>query len=325
MNCKDLFIDIEHFDENNIIYVKPILFYKVVRNLGVYYKKDIKKQKIRIITPKMILPFDVKMFDNSYGKTYNMCVSFSTMTNLYNETEIKQFFRFIRKLDEVNEETVSSYQKSWGLPSLVYKKSLQRISKEYPHYMSINIPHDNKIGIIPTVYDENANKSTIDIIKKKSIVAVIMELTDLRFTDTEYRANWTVLQIRKFKPYSPIQEFFMTACFIFDEDDPEDVAYNRLIETYKKKLATPVYISVNAMASSVVPGPPPPPGPQPVRQQAPVVEQKNLFVPPSVSELLAARQVLKKTVTVEKNGIVRSEEKIQSEPVSETKKRRKKK
>ena len=43
-NYKDLFIDIEKFDEDNISYIKPILFYKVSRNMGIYYKKEFIKE-----------------------------------------------------------------------------------------------------------------------------------------------------------------------------------------------------------------------------------------------------------------------------------------
>ena len=42
---KDLFIDIDSFNEENMIYIKPILFYKVSRNIGIYYQKNNKKNK----------------------------------------------------------------------------------------------------------------------------------------------------------------------------------------------------------------------------------------------------------------------------------------
>jgi hypothetical protein len=275
MNGTDnLFININNFDEDNMIYVKPILFYKVSRNIGIYYrseqpkeiqsdesnekksskkKKDfssnnsdsviikqppLKKQKIIIHTPKMIVPFPVKEFDNNGKKSYQMCLSFNAMTNLYNEEEIKKFYYFIKKIDTINEETISDYKKLWKLPkNLSYKKTLQRLSKDFPHHMNINLPYDEKIGFLFKIYNESAAESTIDIIEKRSIVSVVLELTDLRFTDTDFRSNWTVLQIRKFKPYSPIQEFFMSGCYICDKDDPEDKAYFQLIENYKKKLA----------------------------------------------------------------------------------------
>ena len=261
-NHKELYMDINKFDEDKIIYIKPILFYKVTKNIGIYYKKDIKnkdvknketnskkitslpaakRQKIIIQTPKMTVPFGVKEFDNNGRKSYQMCLSFSTLTNLYNEEEIKKFFSFIKKVDTINEETIMDYKSTWGLPKkLVYRKSLKRLSKDFPHY--INLPHDEKEGFLFNIYNETAEKSKIDIIEKKSVVSVVMELTDLKFNDNDFRANWTVLQIRKFHPYSPIQEFFMSGCFICDEDNPEDTAYLQMIETYRKKLATPIQL-----------------------------------------------------------------------------------
>ena len=40
-NLKDLFININDFNVDDIVYVKPILFYKVCKTMGVYYKKPI--------------------------------------------------------------------------------------------------------------------------------------------------------------------------------------------------------------------------------------------------------------------------------------------
>ena len=189
----------------------------------------------------MTVPFGIKEFDNNGRKSYSMSLSFSTLTNLYNEEEIKKFYSFVKKVDTLNEETIMDYKIAWGLPkNLIYRKSLKRLSKDFPHYINVNLPHDDKLGFLFNTYNESAEKSKIDIIEKRSIVSVVMELTDLRFNDNDFRANWTVLQIRKFKPYSPIQEFFMSGCFICDEDNPEDIAYLQMIETYRKKLATPL-------------------------------------------------------------------------------------
>ena len=262
-NYKDFYIDINTFDTDSISYTKPILFYKVNRNMGIYYKKEVgsdledqsiksnkskipipiphtNKQKIIVQTPKMLVPFGIKEFKNdtidskSGKKTYQMCLSFSTLTNLYNEDEIKKFYSLVKKIDKANESTISDYKKEWGLPkSMTYKKTLQQLNKDFPHHMGLNLPYDENSKFSFGIYDENALESSIDIIGKKSIVSVVLELTDLRFSDTEFKANWTVLQIRKFKPYSPIQEFFMTRCFICDDDDPEDKAFATLIEQNK--------------------------------------------------------------------------------------------
>ncbi|AFX92703.1 hypothetical protein CE11_00677 [Megavirus courdo11] len=361
-NYKDLFIDIDKFDEENISYVKPILFYQVTKNMGVYYEKIVepkklkssksetkskskskkdyrskkttlsetipvkpkRKQKIIVQTPKMVVPFGVKEFDNNGRKSYNMCLSFSSLTNLYNDDDIKKFYYFIKKIDTINQETISEYIKPWKLPkNLKYKKTLQRLSDDFPHYMSINMPHDEKLGFLFNTYDESGKKSTIDIIEKRSIVSAVIELTDIKFTDKIFKSNWTVMQIRKFKPYSPIQEFFMTECFICDEDDPEDTVYANLIEKYHKTLQTPLIVpcppqmyyptnisqinpyQVNPYqtysTNSNIPNSPnynipPPPGPIPQKNNT-QTEGAN-FKPPSLQELLSAKKLLKPTTTV---------------------------
>ena len=357
-NINDLFIDVNTFDVDNISYIKPIMFYKVARNMGVYYRKPIitindkktksdipspirsesKKQKIIVKTPKMIVPFGIKEFVNNGKKSYKMSLSFSTLTNLYNEEEIKKFYHFICDIDTNNEETVLEYRSKWGLPKKIkYRKSVQSLSEDFPSYIDVTLPYDEENGFFLNVYDEKAEKSTIDIISKKSIVSVVMELTDLRFTDTSFKSNWTVMQIRKFKTCSPIQDFFMSGCFICDEDDPEDTAYLQIIENYKKKIQTPImlpnipqinpasfgypapvlnpyyYNNMNFAAQTnhcnqyiaTAPAPPmgpgnvPPPPPPPSVPKQKLSEQKPAFVV-SLDQLENARNKLKRTVTVVK-------------------------
>ncbi|AGC02075.1 hypothetical protein H012_gp384 [Acanthamoeba polyphaga moumouvirus] len=362
-NYKDLFIDINNFNEENITYVKPVLFYQVSKNMGVYYEREIKedkkstqsesktkkktksensskktnsdiapikhkKQKIIVHTPKMIIPFGVKEFDNKGKKAYNICLSFSTLTNLYNEDEIKKFYYFIKKIDKVNEETISEYIKPWKLPkNLKYKKTLQRLSEDFPHYMNITMPYDNDIGFLFNTYDEEGKKSSIDILKKRSIVSAVIELTDIKFTDKIFKSNWTIMQIRKFKPYSPIQEFFMTECFICDEDDPEDNVYAKLIEKYQKTLTTPISVpcfpQITGVVNPMIPFynnqyPPnlyqnpyintmpnlmnPPVVPPPPPSQKNNTQESASFKPPSLQELLSAKKLLKPTTTVIKEA-----------------------
>jgi hypothetical protein len=352
-NFKDLFVDINNFDVDTISYIKPILFFKVTKNMGIYYKKETisqakserknvnkkknkkkaesdsfksnpdsfksnpetKKQKIIIKTPKMIVPFGVKEFDNNGRKSYQMSLSFSTLTNLYNEEEIKKFYLFIQKIDAVNEETILDYKTEWGLPkNIKYKKTLQRLSNDYPHHMNITLPYDDKMGFLFHVYDEKAVRSGINIIEKKSIVSLIIELTDLRFTETDFRSNWTAIQIRKFKPYSPIQDFFMSGCFICDEDDPEDTAYAQIVEKYQKSLQIPISLpkipqlnpnpyQMQPFISEPYIKPPPIhniPPPPPANKQNSQSENKSTFIAPTLEELLSAKNTLKKTKTVVK-------------------------
>lgn len=335
LDYKNIYVDVNTFDVETISYNKPILFYKVNRNMGIYYKKEIpentnitekkstkntKKQKIIFQTPKMVVPFDIKEFKNeeSGKSTYKMCLSFSTLTNLYNEDEIKHFYQFMKKIDTVNEETIMAHKKEWGLPSKIeYKKSIQRLNKDFPPSMGINLPHDEKLKFLFKVYDENALESNISIIDKKSIVSVVLELTDLRFSDTDFRANWTVLQIRKFKPYSSIQEFFMSRCFIYDSNDAENKANQELIEHNKKMQQLELYKmqqiqQIQQMQQApiipIIPITPIQPVAQPITS--------NHFVPPSKHDLLNGLKMLKKTITIDKSKSIEGKiiDSIETEP-----------
>ena len=189
----------------------------------------------------MLAPFGITEYNNDGKMSYQLCLSFSSMTNLYNEDDIKNFYNFMKKIDRVNEDTILEHRDKWELPNkMKYKKSVHRTSKDYPHQINLRLPHNENTGFLFDVYNDKAEKSTIDIIERRSIVSVALELTDLKFTDKDFKPTWTVLQIRKFKSYSPIQEFFMSGCFICDDDDPEDLAYSNLINKYRKQLETPI-------------------------------------------------------------------------------------
>ena len=331
---RDLFIDINTFNVENISYVKPILFYKVTKSMGIYYKKPLLsdsksdsqleskiksskknnsdttpiKRKIIIKTPKMSVPFNIKEFENKGKKTYKLSLSFNTLTNIHNEEEIKKFFYFIEKIDQTNKETVDSYKKKWGLPSNIeYIKTIQFLSENFPPFMSVNLPYDEKLGFLFHVYDDELQKSSIDIIEKRSIISLALELTELRFGETDYRSAWTVLQIKKHKPYSEEQEYFMKECLIHNdkESKTEDISREKIIqivESYMqgigymnqmKQCPIPIHIPIPIPPTPYIRLPPPPPPPMP--------SAKSSYRPPSLSELLQAKKSLKKTFTVEKS------------------------
>jgi hypothetical protein len=306
-DCKNYLVDPNEFDVSTISYNKPIDFYKVNRNMGIYYQKNPESPKSKIIirTPKMLVPFDTKEFKNDENgkKTYKMCLSFSPLTNLYNEDEIKKFYKFVKQIDKASEETILSYRKKWNLPKeMTYKKTLRRITKDYPHYMGLSLPYDEQFKFLFKVYDENALESNLDIITKRSVISAILELTDLRFSDNEFRANWTVLQIRKFNPYSSAQVFFMTDCFI---RDPNDEAREKLVE--QNNLLRQQQLQFQQMFQNFIMQSKSPEAKLPLALPAPEKTISNApvqFVPPSQSDLLSGIKKLKKTVTVDKSSSV---------------------
>ncbi len=226
--------------------------------------------------------------------------NFTTLTNLYNENEIKNFLNFVRRIDNINEETILQYRKVWKLPRKIkYRKTITRMD-DFPYIMNINLPYDDKYGFMFKVFNESAIESSINIIEKKSIVSCVIELTDLKFTDEEFYANWNVMQIRKFKPYSPIQEFFMSGCFICDEDDPEDKVYLKIIEKYRKDLETPINLPKIPQMNPVAAAPPPPPPihAPPIQTKKPEKQPEKVsfsYRPPTEDELMDARSKLRKT------------------------------
>lgn len=276
---KELLFDINEFNEDNLVFIKPMFFYKINKNIGIYYKaeKNInekflfnKKQKIIVQTPKMYSLFGVKKISYSDFEIHKLALSFSTITSLYNDENIKKFFNFVKKIDTITEEIISYNKKKWKLPkSLSLSPSLFRTSEKYSYYMNIFLPID-KHETMFNVYDENNELSNIDIIDSKSIVSAILELTDIKFADNKYYINWKVLQIKKCKKISIIQEFFLSCCFIDDKISTNKV--NHVVE-YKPKNENKEKTNKHADNEICV------------------------FKPPTLDELNDARKLLKKTVT----------------------------
>lgn len=78
--CKEIYFNINKFNENNITYIKPISFFKQSRSMGIYYNEEIEpqsgitqRQKIIIRSPKMMVPFPIKIFDHN-GKKNILCL-----------------------------------------------------------------------------------------------------------------------------------------------------------------------------------------------------------------------------------------------------------
>lgn len=225
-NYAQFLTDMATFDEENIRYIKPLLFYTVARSMGVYYQSAIdqgtfRKQKIIFETPLMVVPFEISAFENDNNIFYNMSLSFASVTKLYNEDEIKQTHSFIRKIDTVTEETISDNIKRWGLPkNIQFRKTLKRIQSDQPHFMNVSIPYCPEQGVMVRCLDaEGRVASLLDTIKKRSVVKAVIELTDVIFTRDKYWLNYTLLQIRRHKPYSATRHFFLNVSILGDSEE----------------------------------------------------------------------------------------------------------
>ena len=215
-----LYFNIDKFNEENIVFSKPLYFYKVSKFINIYYKNPEKKtniqpkRKIIVKTPKMLIPFLPKETEKNGHKSYNMSLSFSTMTNMYNEDQIIKFFKFIKKIDRINRDTVMEYANEWGLPEdISYRDTLQRTSDKYPYHMNISMPYDKDHGFLFNMYDENAKKMDWTDIHQRNIVSTVLELTSIWFKENKFGTNWTLIQLRRSKPYSPIQDSHIHIAF----------------------------------------------------------------------------------------------------------------
>lgn len=311
MNLSDTLVDISKFDYDSIRFVRPMDFPHLNKNISVYFRKNSSKlkKKIILVTPKMRAPFGITKFTNTTNESFNIALSFATISNIHNEESIKRFYNFINHIDDTVKTTLSEPSVIKIKNKIIFKQTLTKSSKSKyknnPPLLNLSLPYDPTTGFFFHTYDENAKKSNIDIIEKNSIVSVAIELTNLIFhknkeTDAyRFRCNWTVLQIRKFKPYSPSQELFMNVCFIADEDNPDDVVHKQLHGPAIKSISPPnIYLqSVMEVAetNSAIPPPPPLPGRPAAPPPPPLPKKNDRAYKPSLAEIQMQLTRLKKT------------------------------
>jgi len=246
-DTSSLLINMETFDTDTIVLSKPASFKKNPRAVSIFYKaeetdgddqtKTVKK-RIRLMTPKMSVPFGPKDFENKENDriSHMMSMSFGLLPDIGNDDELRESYKFFRKIDKALEDCIKASKKVLGLPEkIAFRHSVQRLTDDFPCHLNVALPHDGKEFMFK-VYDESASESSIKIVEKKSVVSVVLELTEIWFGKEKFGINWNVLQIRKFKPYSPIREFFLNKCVIMDTDDPDDEALKKLVSKYKEDL-----------------------------------------------------------------------------------------
>lgn len=281
-------IDIKKIDIENVVYVKPRFFGIYENSLGVYYRLQDTKKKIIIRTPKMIAPFGIKKYDNKNYIKHQISLSFASITSMANETDLKIFHNFVNTIDDSNKSIVKNNLSKWKLSqNLKFRKSIQNHSRDYPPYINCQLPIDSEFGDCFSVYDESGKRSNLSIISNRSIVSAIVELTDIRFTETDYFCTWNIISIRKHKPYSLVREQIMNKCLLFDTDEDND---SQGIEDIPK------IIQPQAIQKDIIPAPP---------LQKPIEPRPSTgsgFKPPSLFELQNAIGCLK---SVPRKAVIR--------------------
>lgn len=282
----DCFTDYKSFNPDDIIFVKPSSFKSnksAINYISIYAGCFGKRKKIVIKTPKMSVPFEIKPVKDKQRR--DLTISFLPHRNLHNEDEVTDFMVFIKKIDKYFIGAIKDLQSNLNIDEkITYWNTLTRKSNDYPYYMSIGLPEDNGVSMF-SVYDENAVKSNVDIIKRFNVVSVVIQLSELIFIDREndngvfMKCKWDVLQVRKFTPRNKINELFLNECCIYDDDESQKTKITRT----QSQPVLPVPLS-----SSI----PPPPPIKP--QQAKPANDIQKYIP-NPAELQNARKKLKKS------------------------------
>ncbi len=292
---KKIFVDYTKFDFNKLSFSKPVIY-----GDGEKKKIDIlyDGKKIKIKTPKMQIPFEIKKF-NSY---YKISLSF------YKKNEsplLTSFYDFLEKLDEHIRQFITTKK---SLKNKKYYPCIQNNNTNYPEFISIKMPHNWKLDektiegaeFAFKIYDEDAKEINVSNLKLFSYVISLIELDTFWVSTTQCGTSWHILQVKKV--HSPFKIF--EECILDDSDDPISVREHHRVQ-----------VSHTA--------PPPPPQtlsrPPPLPSQPPPIGNKKptSFKPPTPEELQEMIKKMKKTEKKEEEVVSDKKKKVAKEEVKE--------
>lgn len=266
------FLPINKIKTKKFIYQKPNRM-KNLTQVGVYYLSKEERRRFIIQSPKMSVFSDIACFEKNGKKSYKMSLSFKSISTLYHDQELREFRSMIKAIDNHTIKTIDKNRKEWKIDDEVqHKPSLKKIAPDAPWMISVNLPYDDEDGFLFKIYDKDAQIIDIEEIKKRKIVSVALELTEIWFNETSSQLRWNVLQMRKFSKYSPLHDIMMKQCVLADNDDPNDEAYGNLINIYRKRIQEQISYRSNVyyppqmevdyrLPAPIMAAPPPPPPP----------------------------------------------------------------
>lgn len=186
----DIFYDYKNHDLDQLIFNRPIKYYKDYKKTLVLTKN---KKKITILTPYMIMPYNIKDNQNKIADT--MCLSF--IKN--GDSDIGKLFKFYVEFEKFVEKTIKKkFSKNFKYKFPKFKPSVYK--KNNSSFLSINLPfniHDNSKFYKCKVINPLNEKIDIKEIGRDDKVSVLLELSDIWMRDDDFGCNWTVLLIKK--------------------------------------------------------------------------------------------------------------------------------
>lgn len=190
------------------------------KNILVYYdcKTDYFKtnRKIIIELPKMITPGIIKFKSGSAILNF----SFQHLPFTYAFKDTKKIFEFVKALETAVIDKLMTKLKRFELPDkFTVAPSLHKNdSFAYAYALKVHLPLEINDEDGCTIIDEHGKLATSDIVKTRSCVKAIIELTDISIdnTNTKGYLNWTLVQLQKCSYKSEVHDIFQRVNF-FDK------------------------------------------------------------------------------------------------------------
>lgn len=160
------------------------------------------RKPLRIQTPPLRLPFGVSRPDDSLinSNTWSLQVSFDEMDS---NPEIKQFFEFVKRFDELTLNTALAEAKQWfpgkSVASEIIKNNFRQNIKppkdaKYSPIMKFKIPVSGTEPRVEVFLE--TEKVPVDAITRNCRVISIIEPRSVWFISGQFGVSWAVLQTK---------------------------------------------------------------------------------------------------------------------------------
>jgi hypothetical protein len=189
---------------NNIAFGKPQLNKRGGQFIPISYPPF---PFLRVQSPVCRVPFGVSILDTTGtgNPSYSLQISFD---DLENNEEMKNFYEFITKLDELTITTAQNQSSSWFpgkklIPEVIrynFRPSI-KLPKDpkYSPLLKFKIPFRDNMPIFD-VYkpseDNNLEKSSLDAIQKNCRIILIFDIRNVWFMSNQYGINFQAFQAK---------------------------------------------------------------------------------------------------------------------------------
>ena len=225
-------MDYKDCDIKKIKFKKTTKFNENTFFIGTYYETDTTKDKVIFKTPRLMIGFSCKKFDQ-----YSKC-SYSYALDLNDDDE---FVKYIQSIDSLIIDYIKKIKSSLKLDELIYNSSLinnnepidDEGSENESFFLKLKLITDKKNEVMTLIHFNNRKAANYNDLLSGMYSTQYIELSGITIRDNNIYVNFLVHQV----VIIPAEKVFLKKSLL---DEVSPVVYNfnpieRLEPTYYKK------------------------------------------------------------------------------------------